>query len=259
MLVITGSDGLARTPWAYANDRMRDYYDTEWGMPVTDERGLFERLSLEAFQAGLSWDVILRKRDDFRRVFHDFDPDRVAAFTDADVENALADAGIVRNRAKISATVGNARAVGKLRGEEFPLHPRLGTIPAGLPQLIWSHLPERTPEPATSADVPTTSAESTALAKALKKRGFRFVGPTSAHALMEAIGMIDTHVAGSWRRGCSGLWGWGRPSPGPRATPASRPTPSRGRGGSTRRNRRPGRGPGGPGASPPTTRRTGDP
>lgn len=207
MPVITGSDGLARTPWAYANDRMRDYYDTEWGMPVTDERGLFERLSLEAFQAGLSWDVILRKRDDFRRVFHDFDPDRVAAFTDADVENALADAGIVRNRAKISATVGNARAVGKLRGEEFPLHPRLGTIPAGLPQLIWSHLPERTPEPATSADVPTTSAESTALAKALKKRGFRFVGPTSAHALMEAIGMIDTHVAGSWRRGCSGLWG----------------------------------------------------
>ena len=115
MLVITGSDGLARTPWAYANDRMRDYYDTEWGMPVTDERGLFERLSLEAFQAGLSWDVILRKRDDFRRVFHDFDPDRVAAFTDADVENALADAGIVRNRAKISATVGNTRGWGPSR------------------------------------------------------------------------------------------------------------------------------------------------
>lgn len=207
MTAITGSDGLARSPWAYANERMRDYYDTEWGLPVTDERGLFERLSLEAFQAGLSWDVILRKRGNFRRVFHDFDPDRVAAFTDADVAEALADAGIVRNRAKILATVANARAVGKLRGEEFTLDPRLPAIPPGLPQLIWSHLPDRTPEPATAADVPTTSPESAALAKALKARGFRFVGPTSAHALMEAIGMTDTHVAGSWRRGCSGLWG----------------------------------------------------
>lgn len=211
MPAITGPDGRPRSPWAYTNDRMLEYYDTEWGLPVTDERGLFERLSLEAFQAGLSWDVILRKRPAFRRVFRDFDPDEVSAFTARDADLALADAGIVRNRAKIAATIGNARAVVTLRGEEHPLAPHLtatlGPIAAGLPQLIWSHLPAETPRPDTSADVPTVSAESAAMAKALKKRGFRFVGPISCHALMEAIGMTDTHVAGSWRRGCSGLWG----------------------------------------------------
>lgn len=218
---LPGPDGRPRTPWALGNDRLLAYYDSEWGMPVLDEAGLFERLSLEAFQSGLSWDVILAKRPAFRAVFHGFDPDRVAAMGDADVERALADARIVRNRAKITAAIGNARAVVTLRDagdpptlpDSLPRHVRdalrradLPLPAAGLPALIWSHLPETTPRPTTVAEVPTTSPEATALAKALKKRGFRFVGPTTAHALMEAVGMVDGHLAGSWRRGCSGLW-----------------------------------------------------
>ena len=218
---LPGPDGRPRTPWALGNDRLLAYYDSEWGMPVLDEAGLFERLSLEAFQSGLSWDVILAKRPAFREVFHGFDPDRVAAMGDADVERALADARIVRNRAKITAAIGNARAVVTLREagdpptlpDSLPRHARDALrradlpLPAvGLPALIWSHLPEATPRPATVAEVPTTSPEATALAKTLKKRGFRFVGPTTAHALMEAVGMVDGHLAGSWRRGCSGLW-----------------------------------------------------
>lgn len=216
-----GPDGRPRTPWALGNERLLAYYDSEWGEPILDETGLFERLSLEAFQSGLSWDVILAKRPAFREVFHGFDPDRVAAMDDAAVAAALADARIVRNRAKILAAVGNARAVVTLRDAddpralpgELPAHARAALrraglpLPArGLPALIWSHLPETTPRPTTVEEVPTTSPAATALAKALKKRGFRFVGPTTAHAQMEAIGMVDGHLAGSWRRGCSGLW-----------------------------------------------------
>ena len=168
---------------------MRDYHDTEWGVPVRDERGLFERLSLEAFQAGLSWSTILNKRDRFREVFHDFDVDRVSAMTDSDLDALMTDAGIVRNRAKIQVTRKNALATVALRDE------------GGLETFVASFAPEHDPEPESAADVPATSPESKALSKALLKRGFGFVGPTTMHALMEATGLVDTHLVGCHRRG----------------------------------------------------------
>lgn len=194
MHLIVGDDRLARPVWAASDPLLRDYYDREWGMPVRDETGLFERLSLEAFQSGLSWSTILRKRPAFRAAFAGFDPDAVAAFDDADVARLMDDAGIVRNRRKIDATIGNARATVALRAE------------GGLAALIWSFQPESTPTPETFADVPTQSPESIALSKALKRRGFAHVGPTTMHALMEAVGIVDTHLAGSHRRGSSGVW-----------------------------------------------------
>jgi DNA-3-methyladenine glycosylase I len=192
--VVIGADGLARPSWAAVDPMLREYYDTEWGMPVRDERGLFERISLEAFQSGLSWATILRKRPAFRIAFCDFDPDAVAAFTESDVERLLADAGIVRNRSKIRATVTNARATVALRQE------------GGLVDFVWSFRPKRNLEPATLAEIPTRSVESDALSKALRAKGFVFVGPTTMFALMEAVGMIDTHLLGSHRRGSSGVW-----------------------------------------------------
>lgn len=194
MSLVVGSDALARPAWAASDPLLTRYYDEEWGMPVRDERGLFERLSLEAFQSGLSWATILRKREAFRAAFADFDPDAVAAFDDDDVARLMADAGIVRNRRKIDATIANARATVALRSE------------GGLPALIWSFRPERTPAPEAPADVPTGSPESVALARALKARGFRHVGPTTMFALMEAVGIVDTHLVGSHRRGSSGVW-----------------------------------------------------
>ena len=193
MLVI-GDDGLARPTWAATEPLLRDYYDTEWGMPVRDERGLFERLSLEAFQSGLSWATILRKRPAFRKAFDDFDPDTVAAYDEGDVERLMADAGIVRNRRKIEATITNARATVALRDE------------GGLPALIWSFQPAETPAPTSYDEIPTQSEESRALARALRARGFVFVGPTTMFALMEAVGVVDTHLVGSHRRGTSGVW-----------------------------------------------------
>ncbi|TWX40072.1 DNA-3-methyladenine glycosylase I [Frigoribacterium sp. ACAM 257] len=192
--VVVGDDGLARPPWAAVDPLMREYYDTEWGMPVRDERGLFERLSLEAFQSGLSWATILRKREAFRSAFRGFDPDLVADFDDDDRERLLADAGIVRNRLKIDATITNARATVTLRER------------GGLVDLVWSHRPAETPRPVELADVPTTSPESVALSKSLKAVGFAFVGPTTMHALMEATGIVDTHLVDSHRRGSSGVW-----------------------------------------------------
>jgi len=194
MDLIVGEDRLARPPWAASDPLLQEYYDTEWGMPVRDERGLFERLSLEAFQSGLSWATILRKRENFRVAFEGFDPDRVAGYGDRDVQRLLGDAGIIRNRAKIEATVRNAAATVSLRAE------------GGLPRLIWSFQPARTPAPRSLAEVPTTSPESVAMAKELKRRGFSFVGPTTAFALMEAVGIVDTHLVGSHRRGSSGVW-----------------------------------------------------
>ena len=193
--VVVGDDGLARPPWAAVDPMLREYYDTEWGMPVRDERGLFERLSLEAFQSGLSWATILRKREAFRAAFRDFDPDVVARFDDGDRERLMADAGIVRNRLKIDATIRNAGATVALREQ------------GGLVDLVWSHRPAETPRPVELADVPTTSPESAALSKALKAAGFTFVGPTTMHALMEAAGIVDTHLVDSHRRGSSGVWG----------------------------------------------------
>ena len=192
--LVTGEDGLARPVWAATDPLLREYYDTEWGMPVRDEAGLYERIVLEGFQAGLSWRTVLAKRPAFREVFHGFAPDAVAAMTEADVALLMGDARIIRNERKIRAAVTNARATVALREH------------GGLVALVWSYQPGRTPEPTRFAEVPTTSEESTALSKELKRRGFAFVGPTTVHALMEAIGMVDTHLLGSHRRGSSGVW-----------------------------------------------------
>lgn len=185
-----------RTAWATQDPRLTVYYDTEWGMPVTHDRGVFERLSLEAFQSGLSWLTILKKREAFQRAFAGFDPAKVAKFAEPDVQRLLADEGIVRNRRKIDATIHNARVTLELAaaGETT------------LTELVWSAMPERSPAPVTEAQVPATSPESQALAKELKRRGFRFVGPTTMYALMSAIGIVDTHILDSHRRGCSGFW-----------------------------------------------------
>jgi DNA-3-methyladenine glycosylase I len=192
--VLLGEDGLARPAWAATDPLMREYYDTEWGVPVRGEQAVFERISLEGFQAGLSWATILRKRPAFRAAFHDFQVDKVAAFTEEDVERLLQDASIVRNRAKIRAVITNANAAIALRAD------------GGLSDFVWSFQPPVTPAPRHIGEVPTTSEESVALSKALRKRGFAFVGPTTMFALMEAIGMIDTHLVDSHRRGSSGLW-----------------------------------------------------
>ncbi|WP_415629984.1 DNA-3-methyladenine glycosylase I [Nocardioides dubius] len=167
---------------------MRDYHDTEWGVPVEGEAAHFERLTLEAFQSGLSWATILAKRPAFREVFDDFDVDRIARYDDAKQAALMADARIVRNRLKVQATITNARATIALRED------------GGLAALLASFAPERSPRPRLVAEVPTTSPESLALSKALKKRGFTFVGPTTMHALMEALGMVDTHLLDCHRR-----------------------------------------------------------
>lgn len=192
--LVIGDDGLARPEWAGNSELLREYYDNEWGMPVRDERGLFERLSLEVFQAGLSWSTILKKRPAFREAFANFIPDEVAAFNGDDVERLLANPSIIRNRRKIEAVIKNAQATVALRKT------------GGLAELIWSAKPAHTPEPRTAAEVPTTSEESTALAKTLKAAGFTFVGPTTMYALMAAVGIVDTNIVGAHRRGASGVW-----------------------------------------------------
>jgi DNA-3-methyladenine glycosylase I len=193
--IVIGEDGLGRCPWATSPQLYVEYHDTEWGMPVYGEQPLFERIMLEAFQAGLSWLTILRKRPAFRDAFADFDPEVVARFSDADLDRLMQDAGIVRNRQKILAARTNARAVIALRQE------------GGLDAFIWSRKPDTTPAPETIADVPAQTPESKALSRELKSRGFVFVGPTTVHALMEAIGMVDAHLVGCHRRGSSGLHG----------------------------------------------------
>ena len=182
MDVVVGTDGVARCPWGGATADYRAYHDDEWGRPVRTDDGLFERLTLEAFQSGLSWLTILRKRPAFRAAFGGFVIATVAEFGPADVERLLADAGIVRNRAKIEAVIGNARAAAELS--------------AGLAALLWSFAPPARPRPARMAEVPATTPGSAAMAKALRRHGFRFVGPTTAYALMQATGMVDDHLAG---------------------------------------------------------------
>ncbi len=162
----------------------RDYHDTEWGKPLRGTAALFERVSLEAFQSGLSWLIILRKRENFRRAFHNFDIDRVARYTDRDINRLMADTEIVRNRAKIEATIANARAA--------------ADSDIDLGELLWSFAPPPRQRPADLSEVPAVTPESTAMAKELKRRGFRFVGPTTAYALMQATGMVDDHVADCW-------------------------------------------------------------
>ena len=172
--------------WGDGDALLERYHDEEWGFPVLDERGLFEKLALESFQSGLSWRTILAKRDAFRAAFAGFDPDAVGAFGDADVERLLADSGIVRNRAKIEATLANARATIELRATGESLE-----------ALVRAHAPAP-PErpPATWADVPTTVPETVALARKLKRCGFRFVGPTTLYSLMQACGLVDDHLTG---------------------------------------------------------------
>lgn len=163
---------------------MRDYHDGEWGRPLTGRIPLFERMTLEAFQSGLSWLIILRKRENFRRAFAGFDIETVAGYTDRDVSRLMEDAGIVRNRAKIESTIANARVAADSETD--------------LSDLLWSFAPPPRPRPATGADLPSKTVESVAMARELKRRGFRFVGPTTAYALMQAAGMVDDHVADCW-------------------------------------------------------------
>lgn len=182
--LLRGDDGRLRCAWAGSAPEYLAYHDEEWGTPLRGDRELFERMSLEAFQSGLAWITILRKRAAFREAFCGFDPSRVATFDGRDVARLLADARIVRNRAKIEATIANARAVLAL---EEPLS-----------DLLWSFAPDSRPRPTGPGQVPATTRESTAMAKELKRRGFRFVGPTTAYALMQATGMVDDHLESCW-------------------------------------------------------------
>jgi len=183
--VIIGADGLARCPWAGSNPLYLEYHDREWGRALRGDDALYERICLEAFQSGLAWITILRKREAFRAAFAGFHIEKVAKFDERDVARLLADEGIVRNRAKINAAVVNAQAALALGG--------------GLTELIWSHAPKpraKGERPSSTAQIPATSAESVALAKALKKAGFVFVGPTTVYALMQACGLVNDHLAG---------------------------------------------------------------
>lgn len=179
---VQGADGKLRCPWAGATDDYMAYHDTEWGVPVHGEHALYERIMLEAFQSGLSWLTILRKRDGFRDAFCQFDPEKVAKFTETDIERLMQNAGIVRNRMKINAAITNARATIALREH------------GGLDAFIWRFAPEVNLIPASIHEVPAITSESIALAKALKKAGFAFVGPTTAYAAMQAIGVVNDHL-----------------------------------------------------------------
>lgn len=240
--LVAGDDGRVRPAWAVADPLLRDYYDREWGVPVRSEQGLFERLTLEVFQSGLAWRTILAKRPAFRKAFGGFDPETVAAFTDDDVARLLADATIVRNRRKIEATLASARATLALREDpslgpdtartveaaereaglgswvgpgtggrggavQCPAGDRvpMSLLEPGLPVLVWSCRPAATPAPRSTAEVPTTSPEATALAHELRRRGFRHVGPVTVYSLMSAAGIVDLHLVGSYRRG-TGAW-----------------------------------------------------
>ena len=190
---IVGDDGVARCPWAGGDLLNRDYHDLEWGVPVRGESALFERITLEAFQSGLSWLTILRKRPAFRAAFAGFDADVVAGFTGDDVTRLMADAGIVRNKAKIQATLRNAQATIDVRAG------------GGLDTLIWSHRPDPPAAPRSISDLQAQTPASRLLASELRSKGFAFVGPTTAWALMQAVGLVDDHLVGCHRRGAAGI------------------------------------------------------
>ncbi|MGB9376619.1 MAG: DNA-3-methyladenine glycosylase I [Mycobacteriales bacterium] len=184
---LSGDDGLLRCAWVGSTPEYLDYHDEEWGVELHGDDPMFERMSLEAFQSGLSWLTILRKRPAFRAAFAGFDIATVAGFDSADVERLMADAGIVRNRAKIAAVINNAQVAAGLD--------------EGLSELLWGFAPDRRRRSAADSAIPSTSPESAAMAKALKRKGFRFVGPTTAYALMQATGMVDDHDSNCWRAG----------------------------------------------------------
>ena len=181
-----GSDDVTRCAWVGDDAEYERYHDEEWGTPLRGDRALFEKIALEGFQAGLSWITILRKRPRFREVFDGFDPSVIAAYGEDDIARLMDDAGIVRNRAKIEATISNAALVAAMQAGE-------------LEALMWSFAPAAHVAPASFAQVPATTPESEAMSKALRKRGFRFVGPTTMYALMQSAGMVDDHVDGCWR------------------------------------------------------------
>ena len=186
--LVRGDDGLLRCPWGASTPDYQRYHDTEWGRPVHGDVAIFERLTLEAFQSGLSWLTILRKREAFRAAFDRFDIERVATYAEPERERLMSDAGIVRNRAKVEATIANARAAAALREAEGD---------GVLDRLVWSFVPAgRRARPRRLADLTASTAESTALAKELKRHGFVFVGPTTMHAAMQAMGLVDDHLAG---------------------------------------------------------------
>lgn len=189
--VVLGDDGRSRCAWSAGDEEYRRYHDEEWGFELHGDRLLFEKLSLEGFQAGLSWITILRRRGTFRDAFHDFDIDRVAQLTEPDVERLMLDAGIIRNRAKIEATIGNAGIIRQLVQDD----------PGAFDRLMWSCAPLRgsRPRPANVGDIPAVTAESTALSKELRAIGLKFVGPTTIYALMQSSGMVDDHLEGCWR------------------------------------------------------------
>jgi DNA-3-methyladenine glycosylase I len=196
-----GSDGRQRCRWGASTPDYEWYHDEEWGRPVTDDRGLYERMVLEGFQSGLSWLTILRKRDNFRAAFANFEIEAVAGFGERDVKRLLADAGIVRHRGKIEAAIANARAAAALDGS--------------LAELIWSFAPAgRRRAPRSLEELPALTPESTALSKELKKRGFRFVGPTTAYATMQACGLVNDHIAGCFVRAAVEKARRGYPAPG---------------------------------------------
>ena len=215
--LVACEDGLVRPTWAATDPLLRDYYDTEWGSPVTSEQSVFERLVLESFQSGLSWSTILKKREAFRTAFASFIPEAVAAFADQDRERLMQDAGIVRNKRKIDAAITNAQAVIALRSalaaeadvhragrmEEAPLAQLLRPwqpYPQHLGELVWLYQPSQHPLPKNAGEVPAQTEESRALSAELKRRGFVFVGPVTALALMSAIGITNTDIIGTWKR-----------------------------------------------------------
>jgi len=190
MSVIEGGDGRARCAWVGADAEYARYHDEEWGRALHGDLPLYEKLCLEGFQAGLSWITILRRREGFREAFHGFDPARVAMLGADDVERLLLDTRIIRNRAKVLATIANARALLAMQARDGD---------GALDRLVWSHAPEPRPRPTALDEIPAVTSESTALSRALKREGFRFVGPTTMYALMQSAGLVDDHVAGCWR------------------------------------------------------------
>jgi len=188
--LVRGTDGVRRCFWGASTPDYVAYHDDEWGRPVVDDVRLFEKISLEGFQSGLSWLTILRKREGFRKAFAGFDPGRVARFGERDITRMLGDAGIVRHRGKIEATIANARATLAVQAER-----------GSLATLLWSYEPRRRPAPRAIGDIASSSPESVALAKELKSFGFRFVGPTTAYAAMQAMGVVNDHLVGCVARG----------------------------------------------------------
>jgi DNA-3-methyladenine glycosylase I len=188
--LLVGDDGRARCGWIGTDDEYRRYHDEEWGTALHGDRAVFEKISLEGFQAGLSWITILRRRPGFRDAFDGFDFDRIADYDDSDVERLMLDERIIRNRAKVLATIGNARATRELTADE----------PGALDRIVWSFAPvDARPRPRTWGELPAVTPESESLSKQLKKLGFRFVGPTTMYALMQSAGLVDDHLEGCWR------------------------------------------------------------